>query len=210
MVALKHAGTWASSGLIGVYYGIDPDGVSIRSAGDMVLVGGKSERTGVRQIEDPYQALREAARHLFPDGEEVAHWAAQDCMTLDKLPFIGRFSKARPYWYAATGFEKWGMTNSMIAAMAIRDLITGKEDTDWKCVSPQRKLTGKAIQTLMKEMVMTSKNFVSFRKPRCPHLGCRLVWNPYEHTWDCPCHGSRFAEDGYLIDNPAQKSLDEN
>ena len=38
---------------------------------------------------------------------------------------------------------------------------------------------------------------------RCPHLGCALRYNGAEHTWDCPCHGSRFAADGTLIDNPA-------
>lgn len=42
---------------------------------------------------------------------------------------------------------------------------------------------------------------------RCPHLGCALKWNPMEHTWDCPCHGSRFTRDGKLIDNPATRDL---
>ncbi|MBR4062827.1 MAG: Rieske 2Fe-2S domain-containing protein, partial [Clostridia bacterium] len=39
--------------------------------------------------------------------------------------------------------------------------------------------------------------------PRCPHLGCALKYNKAEHSWDCPCHGSRFTEHGELIDNPA-------
>ena len=39
--------------------------------------------------------------------------------------------------------------------------------------------------------------------PRCPHMGCALRYNAAEHSWDCPCHGSRFGEDGTLIDNPA-------
>lgn len=38
---------------------------------------------------------------------------------------------------------------------------------------------------------------------RCPHLGCALKWNAVVRSWDCPCHGSRFGEDGGLIDNPA-------
>ena len=39
--------------------------------------------------------------------------------------------------------------------------------------------------------------------PRCPHLGCALKYNAQEHSWDCPCHGSRFTEDGKLLNNPA-------
>ena len=44
---------------------------------------------------------------------------------------------------------------------------------------------------------------------RCPHLGCALKWNSAEHSWDCPCHGSRFTEDGELINNPATNDLKE-
>ncbi|MBQ2739880.1 MAG: Rieske 2Fe-2S domain-containing protein, partial [Oscillibacter sp.] len=39
--------------------------------------------------------------------------------------------------------------------------------------------------------------------PRCPHLGCALRWNPREHSWDCPCHGSSFTAEGKLLENPA-------
>ncbi|MBQ7796655.1 MAG: FAD-dependent oxidoreductase [Lachnospiraceae bacterium] len=192
--------------LDGMYYGIDSDGLSFRSAGNQILLGGGSHRTGKVQKENPYDALRREAAALWPGYRETARWAAQDCMTIDKLPYIGRFSKSRPNWYVATGFGKWGMTNSMIAAMAIRDMILGRTDPDWQCVSPERKLTKKAVGTLMKEAAATTKNFLTPERPRCPHLGCRLVWNPHEKSWDCPCHGSRFAEDGGIIDNPAQKN----
>ena len=42
---------------------------------------------------------------------------------------------------------------------------------------------------------------------RCPHLGCRLEWNPDEKSWDCPCHGSRFDFRGNRLSAPAQTSL---
>lgn len=43
--------------------------------------------------------------------------------------------------------------------------------------------------------------------PRCPHMGCLLRWNGAEQTWDCPCHGSRFRQDGRLLHGPAVRDM---
>lgn len=200
--------------LHGMYYGIDADGLSFRgirgenfeiaSGAPVILLGGKGHRTGVQQKTDPFESLRSEAVNLWPGYREVTYWSAQDCMTLDSLPYIGVFSKQRPDWYVATGFGKWGMTNSMASAMIIRDLIVGRPSPYVEVVSPQRKWTKQAGRALAKEFGFTVKNFVTLKGPRCPHLGCRLKWNRYEKTWDCPCHGSRFREDGTILDNPAQ------
>jgi len=41
----------------------------------------------------------------------------------------------------------------------------------------------------------------------CPHMNCVVNWNDAERTWDCPCHGSRFAHDGDVISGPAVEDL---
>jgi Rieske Fe-S protein len=45
------------------------------------------------------------------------------------------------------------------------------------------------------------------RSAVCPHLGCIVAWNSAEHSWDCPCHGSRFAADGTCLIGPSTDDL---
>ena len=72
-------------------------------------------------------------------------------MTLDGIPYIGRFSTQTPEWYVATGFGKWGMTTSMAAATLLCDLITGKTAEEAPIFSPQRWQQPSATAQMMKE-----------------------------------------------------------
>ena len=123
-------------------------------------------------------------------------------MSLDGLPYVGAYSPNMPGVYVATGFNAWGMTNSMVAAKMITDQICGKENPLTQVLRPDRSILHKQLFCNIGETVA---NFVIPTVRRCPHLGCALRWNPQEHSWDCPCHGSRFTEDGKLLDTPAQR-----
>ena len=245
--------------LEGMYLGIDREGLSFRSQGDLLLLGGGSHRTGVnkgrrkgtgdgagsaeacgeggwggshrtgvnkRGRKDPgdgagsaeaceegrYGMLLNRAREFYPECREAARWSDQDCMTLDGIPYIGRFSRRKADWYVATGFGKWGMTTAMVSARVLTALISGKECPEADIFSPERRFTVRAagelavhgaytVKGLSKHLLPSGKGKVI---PNCPHMGCRLEWNPDEESYDCPCHGSRFDGEGHLLDGPAQ------
>lgn len=190
-----------------MYYGIDKDGLSFRQMGEHLLLGGSGCRTG-QNCGEAFEKLRQTAKTYFPDCQVVKQWAAQDCMPHDGIPFIGKYSVFTPNLYVATGFQKWGMTSSMVAALILRDEICGKEYTHQKVFSPQRMNVRAAFKNLMLDVGVSVggllKGWTQTKKRRCPHMGCELVWNPDEKSWDCPCHGSRFDESGKLLDNPAK------
>ncbi len=125
-------------------------------------------------------------------------------MTLDGVPYIGPYCRSTQGLYVATGFQKWGMSSSMAAAMILSDQIQGRENPCSQVFSPSRSILHPQLAVNAWEATV---NLLTPTKKRCPHLGCALKWNPVEHTWDCPCHGSRFTHDGKLIDNPATGDL---
>lgn len=186
----------------GMYIDGANDGLSFRNYGDLLLIGGGSHRTGAKGGEWEY--LREIRKAYFPDSVEVSHWATQDCMTLDSVPYIGPYSKSTPNLYVTTGFNKWGMTTAMVSAEILADMIENKENNFSKAFNPSRSILRPQL------FVNTAEAIAGILNPggkRCPHLGCKLVWNSAEHSWDCPCHGSRFTKNGELIDNPATDDL---
>ena len=125
-------------------------------------------------------------------------------MTLDGIPYIGQYSKNTPDFYVATGYNKWGMTSAMVSASMLTDMILGKNNEYFEIFSPSRSMIK---PQLLVNAYEATKNLLTISKHRCPHLGCALKWNKLEHSWDCPCHGSRFDETGSLIDNPATGNI---
>ena len=186
----------------GMYVDESDKGLSFRTYGNSLLLGGGGHRTGKHG--GNWTELRDFQKLHYPKATETAHWAAQDCMTLDGIPYIGMYSKHTPNLYVATGYNKWGMSSAMTAALLLRDLILGKENPMTEVYSPSRSILH---PQLFINALESTINLLTPTRPRCPHLGCALKWNKAEHTWDCPCHGSRFTEEGELIDNPATDDL---
>lgn len=188
--------------LDGMYVDESETGFSFRNYGDLLLLGGGAHRTG--KPGGCWEELESFARRYYPKAREKYRWAAQDCMTLDDIPYIGRYSERTSNLYVATGFNKWGMTSSMVAAMILSDLLQGKENPWTAVFSPSRSVLRPQLFANGFEAV---RNLLTPTKPRCPHMGCALKWNAQEHTWDCPCHGSRFTKQGELLDNPSTGDL---
>ena len=197
MLALENA-----QNVDGMYVDEYRMGLSFRNYGSLLLLGGGAHRTG--KDGGNWSELREFAERNYPDAEEKYFWAAQDCMSLDDLPYIGNYSKNTPNLYAISGFNKWGMTGAMLAAMTLSDMVCGVKNEYAKLFSPSRCI----IQPqLFVNGFEAAKNLLTFTEKRCPHMGCALKWNSAEHSWDCACHGSRFSENGKVLDNPANGDL---
>ncbi len=187
----------------GMYVDDDKKGLSFRGYGDLLLLGGGAHRTG--KAGGNWRELEDFSSTHYPAAKIAGRWATQDCMTLDGVPYIGQYSKSTPDLYVATGFNKWGMTSSMVSAIILSDLVRGKSNEYASVFSPSRSILRPQLAVNTFESLV---GLLTPTTPRCPHLGCALKYNPDEHSWDCPCHGSRFTESGELINNPATGDKD--
>ena len=146
----------------GMWIGAEQGAYSFRNYGPLLLLGGGGHRCGENSAGGRYDLLRQQAARWFPGSREVAHWSAQDCVTADSVPYIGPYAASRPNWFVATGFQKWGMTSSMVAAMLLRDRICGKENPwtevfdpgrfDEKTLTGLAQESGQAVKGLAKQL----------------------------------------------------------
>lgn len=186
----------------GMYVDASGKGLSLRSAQGLLLLGGGGHRTGKKG--GGWSELRREARRYWPGSVEKYHWAAQDCMSLDGVPYIGRYSRSAPGLYVASGFNKWGMTGSMAAARLLTQQVLGQPSPYAPVFDPGRTILRPQLAVNGAESAV---NLLTPTSPRCPHLGCALKWNRAEHSWDCPCHGSRFTRSGRVLDGPANGDM---
>ncbi len=183
----------------GTYIDDREEGFYFRQYGDLLLVGKGEHRTGMKTR--AINELKAFKERYYPDAKMRCMWANQDCITLDDIPYIGEYGNM-PDVYVATGFNLWGMTGSMVSANILCEKLCGMENIYEKTFATKRCIFK---PQLFANLGMALLNMVYPSVKRCPHLGCALKYNKLEHSWDCSCHGSRFEENGKLINNPALK-----
>lgn len=117
----------------GMYINVKEPIYSFRTAtynGKKVLVVvGADHKTGETiENDNNYAILEKRVKELYPQSEILFRWNTEDCIGLDKIPYIGEFSTIMPNVYVGTGFKKWGITSSNVAARIITDKILGKNN----------------------------------------------------------------------------------
>ena len=215
---------------------IDKDTESIRFYKDYIIYVSNNHRlTNKIDYQKNYEKSRKDFKKKF-GVDPVYSWMNQDLMTNDYLPIIGYCNNSDKNLLIATGFNAWGITNGINAALILSDLINNRENKYSPLFTPSRihavgvlnSIVDSAcyakvyVETLFKKndniktvkidgkkycLYIDKEGKKHYVENRCPHMKCNIVFNNEELTWDCPCHGSRFDIDGNIIEGPAKNNI---
>lgn len=171
------------------------------------------------------------------EEEIVDSWSNVDIITDDKLPFIGEAKKnfyiATGFntWGMTNGILAGFLLSRKVLGekMPFEDLFFPKRSNFYQVKNFFPNILGSVVSFIgskkheknwyKSNLVFTKKNGKSVaiytdkeRKEHivyttCPHMGCSLIFNELEKTWDCPCHSSRFTMDGECIKGPSTKDI---
>ena len=180
------------------YCGLSKYSLYFRTYNDYLIIGGNDRDTKDECLED----FKKRIEKLIINDKIKYSWSGQDCISIDQIPYIGRHNRLDKNIYVATGFNFWGFTWAMASSFILMDLI--EKGIKCELTDPRRIAINKELLSNLKTSI---KHLVTFKKPRCKHLGCALNYNKLENTWECPCHGSRYDEYGNVIDGPSLKNI---
>ncbi|MEG0639173.1 MAG: FAD-dependent oxidoreductase [Clostridia bacterium] len=139
-------------------------------------------------------------------GEPAQVLGGIEAYSADGLPYIGTYSKNTPNLFVAAGYGGRGLIGSMVAAQAICAKVLGLPSEEYEIYSGQRKQKRVLYAQARVSAHLGARyvrGFLRPQAPRCPHLGCKLVYRPKARLWECPCHGSRFDDIGHVLNAPA-------
>ena len=144
------------------------DNASDGTAQVLAIVLGEHYRPGAEsEVEGRHEALAAWALEHLRLPRISYRWSAQDNTTVDRLPYIGRFSRRSERLWVATGFGQWGMTNGTLAGLLLRDLITDRahdRTAEWTELYDPARLTPRAsASSFIKDQVAVAEHFVADR-----------------------------------------------
>lgn len=202
--------------------------------GPLLLSLGPRFDTGqVGDVVALFTELESWTRRHFPVGETVWRWCNEDYDTPDRIPYAGEPDpEGSPGFHIATGFNAWGISNGTAAGLLIAGNIAGRDhswaalydptrpapegfnpggDSRSRVAGPDAIAPGSGgVFKRGEDEIAAFRDFdgtLHALSANCTHKGCTLTWNNADGTWDCPCHGSVFAQDGRVLHGPARDSL---
>lgn len=205
---------------LGMYISADESVRSVRPAvlqgRNAVIVAGNGHWVGDELgRSDPWADLEGFAVDVLGAGRITHKWSAHDLVPSDDVPFIGPMGPGARCW-VASGFRKWGVSTAWVAGDLIAAGVDGRSRA-WSPVFDPTRIRSSITADLARGAARSAAHLASRlggspptaqgRRTVCTHMGCSLVRNSNEDTWDCPCHGSRFEPDGTVISGPAAKAL---
>lgn len=142
--------------------------------GPYAVFGGGDHKTGKEtDTESCYARLEEALRRLLPEARIERRWSGQVVETTDGLPFIGEVAD---HQYIAAGYAGNGLTFGTVAAMIMRDAITGAKNPWRDLFDPSRKVSSpSALRTLIEENVDYPLHFIADRLRQNKNIGVENV-----------------------------------
>lgn len=192
------------------YISVSNQGRTIRTATideqHYILYGGTNHLAGSKaNTNHYYKTLEQELQQHFELTSIPYMWSNQDVQTFDELPLIGAIDTNV---YVATGFRKWGLSQSLVAAEILMHSIQKEAHPLQPYVSPKRLKLMPMLQLAGYTVAQFLNGYINRPSaPICTHLGCKTRWNKSDDTWDCPCHGSRFSKDGQVLEGPAVQPL---
>ena len=208
--------------------------ISMRSYLDYLLYVSNSRNVASRvDDKEHYKELKKKLSDIDLNPEFM--WSNTDIMTNDGLPYIGKIDDRL---LLGTGYNTWGMTNGILAGKIFADMVMGKDNEYQELFNPKRinmgTFGGGILDSGYNALgyvngILTDSDKIKYDSidgkeiaiyndeegehkvfTKCPHMGCRLIFNEFEKTWDCPCHASRFDIDGKCISGPANENITVN
>jgi len=149
----------------GMYINAESPTRSIRTTPEkgenLWLISGENHKTGQgKSTITHYQELQKFAKKHFNIDEVRYRWSTQDLTTLDKVPYIGPITESEENVLVATGFRKWGMTNSTIAAKMLVDKILQKDNPYEEVFTPSRFQADPVIRKFIRTNADVAKHMI--------------------------------------------------